>query len=265
VAARPTRSLVFRAAFTLMVIIGVSVILARWISRHGTPPSLEVLFPAGELVVAVDANYPPFAAVGAEGLFGLDIDLAEALGERIGLPVRFANMGYDGLYDSLIVGQTDVIISALLMDGNRLGDVRYTRYYYDDGLVLVSSAQKDFATMEDIVGHTLAYAFGSPADAEARLWTRRIGSFETAPYELPEYALDAVRLQMVDAAMVDATSARLYLKQYPDWDADFEYVTHSLFAVAVRRDRVFEWRLINRALQTMMDEGTIDQIIERWL
>jgi ABC-type amino acid transport substrate-binding protein len=264
-AARPSRSLVWRAGFTLLAAGVVCVILARWINRHGTPPSLEILFPSGELVVAVDANYPPFAAAGADGLFGLDIDLGKALGKEIGLPVRFANMGYDGLYDSLIVGQTDVIISALLMDGNRLGDVRYTRYYFDDGLVLVSSRENFFSDMRALVGHRLAYAFGSPADAEARLWTRRIGSFESARYELPEYALDAVRLQMADAALVDATSGRLYLNQHPEWDADFEYVTHWLFAIAIRRDRVFEWRLIDQALQNLRNDGTLDRIIERWL
>lgn len=264
-AARPTRSLIARILFTVAVAVVVTFVMLRWVQRRGTLPPLDVLFSSGELVVAVDANYPPFAAAGADGLFGLDIDLAEALGQRIGLPVRFVNMGYDGLYNSLRVGQTDVIISALLMDGNRLADVRYTRYYYDDGLVLVSAPQHPFSAMDAIVGHRLAYAFGSPADAEARQWSRRIGTFETAPYELPEYALDAVRLQEADAALVDSTSARLYLSQHPDWDADFEYVTHSLFAIAVRRDRTFEWTLIDRALQTLIDDGTLDQIVDRWL
>ncbi len=264
-ASRPTRTLIMRVVFTLAALIAVSLIMLRWLDRRGTLPPLEVLFPSGELIVAVDANYPPFAAAGADGLFGLDIDLANALGQELGIPVRFANMGYDGLYDSLRVGQTDVIISALLMDGSRLGDVRYSRYYYDDGLVLVSPTQNQISAMDQMVSRRLAYAFGSPADAEARQWARRIGTFETAPYELPEYALDAVRLQQDDAALVDSTSARLYLTQHPDWDADFEYVTHSLFAAAVRRDRYFEWQLINDALQSLVDDGTVDEIIDRWL
>ena len=254
-----------RLVFTVVAVCIVIGVLARWNSRHNTTPPLDVLFPSGELIIAVDPSYPPFAAFGDNGLFGLDIDLGKEIGARIGLPVRFVSMGYDGLYDSLRVGQTDAIISALLMDGSRLGDVRYSRYYYDDGLALVSPVDRPKADMEAMVGHRLAYAFGSTADAEARQWLRRIGPFETAPYELPRYALDAVRLQMADAALVDATTARQYLTEYPDWDADFEYVTHSLFAIAVRRDRVFEWELIDEAIQQMRDDGTLDQIIDRWL
>ena len=62
--------------------------------------------------IGVDASYPPFAVATADDLFGLDIDLGSALGERLGIPVRFVNMGFDGLYDSLRADQVDVVISA---------------------------------------------------------------------------------------------------------------------------------------------------------
>ncbi|HEX2622392.1 MAG TPA: transporter substrate-binding domain-containing protein, partial [Phototrophicaceae bacterium] len=96
-------------------------------------------------------------------------------------------------------------------------------------------------------------------------WTRRVGDFQHLPYELPEYALDAVRFGQADAALVDAISGRLYLRNHPDWQADYSYVTHSLFAGAVRIDRVFVWRLVNDALQDMLDDGTLDKIITQWL
>ncbi len=263
-AARPYYSLA-RALFTIVMLCLVMLVAVRWISRHGNRPPVEVLFPSGELVIAVDPSYPPFAAFGEDKLFGLDIDLGQAIGQRVGLPVRFVPMGYDGLYDSLQIGQTDIVISALLMDGNRLGDVRYSRYYYDDGLVLVSPADRPKDSMEAVAGNRLAYAFGSNADAEARQWLRRIGPFETAPYELPRYALDAVRFEQADAALVDATTARLYFSEYPDWDSGYEYVTHSLFAIAVRRDRVFEWELINQTLTEMWDDGSLEAIVDHWL
>jgi arginine/lysine/histidine transporter system substrate-binding protein len=257
------RTLILRGIATLLltgVVVGTG---GRWMLRHGTIPPLTDLFPSGELVIAVDASYPPFAVATQDDLYGLDIDLGDEIGRRLGLSVRFVNMGYDGLYDSLKTGQTDIIISALLMDGFRLGDVRYTRFYFDAGLVLVSD--KSIESMHEIVGRSLAYEFGSPADTEARAWARRIGQFDPRPYELPVYALDAARNDEADAALVDAITARLYLREHPEWDAEYEYVTHTPFAVAVRIDRIFIWKLVNRALQDMVDDGTLDEIIARWL
>ncbi|MBC8172022.1 MAG: amino acid ABC transporter substrate-binding protein, partial [Anaerolineae bacterium] len=247
------------------LLAGSGLVTGRWLLRHGITPPLSELFP-GELRIAVDASYPPFAVATADDLFGLDIDLGRAIGERIGIPVRFVNMGYDGLYDSLQTGQTDLILSALLMDGAKLGDVRYTRYYFDAGLILVSAKNQPIeSSMNSLVGKSLAYEFGSAADGEARAWARRIGDFEHRPYELPEYALDAVRFQQADTALVDAIAGRLYLRQHPDWQADYVSITHALFAGAVRIDRIFVWRLVNRALQDMVDNDSLDKIIARWL
>lgn len=257
------RTLILRMVFSLMLIVVVTGIGTRWMLRHGITPPLHDLFPSGEIVVAVDASYPPFAVATEDDLFGLDIDVSREIGRRIGLPVRFINMGYDGLYDSLKTGQTDIIVSALLMDGLRLGDVRYTRFYFDAGLILVSD--NGINRMADLPARSLAFEFGSSADTEVRMWARRIGEFERLPYELPVYALDAVRSGQADAALVDAITGRLYLREHPEWKPTYRYIDHAPFAVAVRIDRKFVLKLVNQALQDMVDDGTLSEIVSRWL
>jgi len=244
--------------------------LVTWLTLHSptsnvAESNVTELFPSGEIRVGVDASYPPFAAASPNGLFGLDIDLGEALAAKLNVPVRFVNMGYDGLYDSLRADQVDVLISALSVDPSRMNDVRYTRSYFDAGLVLVSDANATFEEMSDLAGHTLAFELGSSADAEARLWLRRVQPFTTAPYELPQYGLDALRIGNADAALVDSINVRLYLRDHLDWNIEQSYVTHDLYAIATRADRGAMWAMVNSALQSMYEDGTIDAIIERWL
>jgi arginine/lysine/histidine transporter system substrate-binding protein len=237
----------------------------RWSSVERPGPPLKELFPYGEMRVGVDASYPPFAVATANDLFGLDIDLGRALAERLGIPIRFVNMGFDGLYDSLKADQVDVVISALLIDQSRTGEVRYTIPYYNAGLVLVSDAITPIQAMTDLAGNSLAYEFGSEADIVARGWLRRIAPFETHPYELPAHALESVQLGESTAALVDATSARLYLREHSVWNANYQHVSDSLYAIAVRIDRGRTWDAMNRALQSLFDDGTLDAIIRRWL
>jgi polar amino acid transport system substrate-binding protein len=267
-AARPWRitALTLGVALTVWVwaLAGVTFWL-RWSSVERPGPPLKELFPYGEMRIGVDASYPPFAVATADDLFGLDIDVGNALAERLKVPVRFVNMGFDGLYDSLKADQVDVVISALLVDPSKTSDVRYTFPYYDAGLVLVRDAASPIQSMNDLAGHSLAYEFGSEADLVARAWLRRIQPFDTHPYELPEYALDAVLLSQADAALTDATSARLFLRNHPDWKATYTYVTDSFYAIAVRVDRGRTWDAVNRALQSLLDDGTLESIIGRWL
>jgi len=268
VASSPWRIIAVGLGLTMTVwiwaLVGVLFAL-RWTALERPEPPAKLLFPYGEIRVGVDASYPPFAVATADDLFGLDIDLGRALAARLSLPVRFVNMGYDGLYDSLKADQVDVVISALLVDPSRLGDVRYTRHYFNDGLVLVSPAENPLESMVDLPTHSVAYEFGSEADQQAHRWLRRVLPFETQPYELPGYALDAVRLSKVDAALVDATSALLYLREHPNWNAQYRYVTDAWYAVAVRIDRFERWAAVNEALQSLADDGTLDAILARWL
>ncbi|MFO7323566.1 MAG: ABC transporter substrate-binding protein [Chloroflexota bacterium] len=246
-------------------LLGLLVLALRWNALQQPPPTTHDLFPYGELRVGIDASYPPFANTGPDGLYGLEVDLAVALAERLGIPVRFVNLGYDGLYDALRVDQVDVLISMLLIDPARRDDVLYTRPYFNAGLVLVSRADSGINSMDALPGRALAYEFGSPADAEARRWLRRVLPFETRPYELGRYALDAVRLEQADAALVDAITAQLYLNEHPDWDATLHYVTDTWYAAATRADRGPTWEAINQALEALAQDGTLDRIIDRWL
>jgi ABC-type amino acid transport substrate-binding protein len=265
-APRTRRTLLLTVSVTVSAWIWVlagTLLVVRWASVERPAPIREA-FPYGELRIGVDASYPPFAVATASDLYGIDIDLGKALGERLGISVRFINMGYDGLYDSLRNDQVDALISALPIDSTRMGEVRYTVPYFNAGLVLVSR-DAELEGMADLGGRSLAYEFGSEADRTARQWLRRIAQFATLPYETPTIALDAARLNVAEAALVDATSARLYLRDHPDWEATYHPVSDVLYAIAVRNTRGATWDAINNALYDLLGEQTVERILKAWL
>jgi glutamine transport system substrate-binding protein len=241
------------------------LIWVRWNSVERPGPLTRELFPYGELRIGVDASYPPFALALDNDLSGLDIDIGKALGNALKVPFRFINMGYDGLYDSLKADQVDILISALPIDYSRSGDVLYTIPYFNAGQVLVTNTASSITSMNTLSDHSLSFEFGSDANLLARLWLRRIAPFQLMPYETPTSALDAVRLNLSDAALVDATSAKLYLRLHHDWQAQQIQATDVLYAIAVSTKRGDTWRAINDVLKSLIDNRTIEDIIKRWL
>ncbi len=264
-----TRTIAFTALSVglllwVWALIGVLFAL-RWHSvvRPGLPA--KELFPYGEIRIGVDASYPPFEVATADSLFGIDIDIGSALGAKLNIPVRFVNMGYDGLYDSLKIDQVDMLISALTIDYSRSGDVLYTVPYYNAGLVLVTPQREPIETIEALSSHSLAFEFGSDANLLARAWLRRISPFQLMPYETPEFALDAVRLGLSNAALVDATSSRLYLREHKTFEVVQTPVSDTLFAIALSTQRGNTWRAVDQAIKEMIDDKTIEVILKRWL
>lgn len=227
--------------------------------------SIEDAFPYGEIRIAVDASYPPFAMLTDDALIGLDVDLGNAIGDALDMPVRFVPIGFDGLYDAVITDKVDMVLAALTINPALMSDVRYTAPYFNNGLLLISSADNPIEQMQDLPGNRLAYEFGSAADSEARQWARRLSDFDLRPYELPSHALDALRFGDADAALIDATSFYLYENQHPDWQTEQHYLTDIPFAIALRIDRINTWDATNWALKSLWDDGTLIEIIQKWL
>ena len=192
----------------------------------------------GVLRVGMDASFPPFETIAADGtLVGFDVDLARELGRRLGVEIQFvANLPYDGLYDALAVGRVDVVISALVVNPARMADFAYSASYFDAGQVLVvrdgesrtgeacpepvdGTDRGHLARLEDGCtmdrGHlarledgcTLAVEFGTRGDLEARKWARRLSALKVVPYQTAAEALAAIRAGEADAALVDHVSA----------------------------------------------------------
>jgi len=215
--------------------------------------------------VGINPGYPPFASIVDDELVGIDVDLAKALADHLDVPIEFVPMGIDGLHDALIATQVDVVISSLQVEVWRLGEIVYTRPYFNMGLVLVTDMNSSVDVMEDVAGRSLALEFGSAADHEARLWSRRIPPFEVLPYELPDDALDAVRLGQADAALVDTVTAMTFQNAHPEWSSKLIEVTVTPLVIAVQRHRGTTFDTVDAALEDLLEEGTVDEIIERWL
>src|SRR5262249_21039719 len=157
----------------------------------------------GVLRVGMDASYPPFSDTPAGTPIGLDVDLANEIGRRLGVKVQIANMGFDGLYYALQTSQVDVLISALSTDPTKLGWVQYTRGYLDAGEVL-SSRDGHYNLMPDLEGHTVAVEYGSAGDEQARLWQRRLHLLKITRFTTPNEAMAAAMNGTADAVLADA-------------------------------------------------------------
>ena len=222
----------------------------------------------GTLRVGMDAGFPPFEFVAADGaLVGFDVDLARELGRRLGVEVQFvANLPYDGLYDALTAHRVDVVISALVVNPARLADFAYSIPYFDAGQVLVAPAgEAGIEGRADMGGRTLAVEFGARGDMEARKWGRRMADLTIAPHQTAAGALAAVAAGEADGALVDHVSALAAIEAGSRLVIVGSSVVEEPYAVAVRQESQRLLQAINEALAAMEADGTMDALLEQWM
>lgn len=216
--------------------------------------------------VGLDPTFPPFENDDGQGLDGLDVDLARALADDLGLQVEFTYFGYDGLYDALAADKVDVLISALVIVPGRMRDFAYSDSYYDAGEILIMAADAvGIESKDDLSGHTLAVELGARGHVEATAWERRLTDLVILPYNSSAEAMAAVAAEEADVALVDSVSGRLYLMTRPGLRRSERPATSEPYAMVVRADDMVLLTKLNERLADLRSSGRLEQIVSKWL
>jgi ABC-type amino acid transport substrate-binding protein len=250
------------AGLLLLTLLGTGLLSGRTLRTPDRGPrdaNWERIQSTGVLLIGVDPSIPPFGQDTGQTVIGLDPAIGREIAAHLGLEARFVLLGFDGLYDSLLVGEVDIVIAALRPDPLRLDRVRYTPPYFDAGQVLVSlQGHQDLAGLRSV-----GVEFASEGDLAARaLPALQIERFFTA-----EEALIAVLEGQIEAALVDRVSYLVYRQAHPDslLQVGPSSLVPDPYVIALRRN---DWRLfqaVGAALEQMRADGRLGALHAEYL
>jgi cyclohexadienyl dehydratase len=216
------------------------------------------------LRVGTSGDYPPFSRAENEGEFrGLDVELAQRLGEELGMQVELVRFKWPELMSELRKGSFDIVMSGVTMRPERAIDGRYARPYAMTGAVaLIRKADAGrFQNAESLNtgGRTVVVNAGGHLERVARRFFPR-ASIRTVPDNLSLPAL--VRSGEADAAVSDSAEATVVaghdLSILGPFTSDYKaFLLPSANAALARR--VDEW------LARRERDGWLGQLRETWL
>ncbi|MDQ3704193.1 MAG: ABC transporter substrate-binding protein [Chloroflexota bacterium] len=251
---------------TALALTLVALSALVWLGQQKPPDRyLERIRQSGTLRVGIDPTYPPFDMLREGRVAGYDAALAEGIARDLGVKVEFRTLALDTLYDSLIAGNVDMLVSALPPIPERQGDVRYSVPYYQSGQVLVVRAGDNaVSSVGTLDGRKVGVELGSNADTEARRLQRSTtpGMQLQSTYHSPEEALDALVSGEVDAAITDNTSAQTYLATHPGSVTILSPpLTNEPFVVAVPARADALAGSVNATIERLRNSGELARIM----
>lgn len=106
----------------------------------------------GTLVVYTEAGFAPFEYVEGGKIVGVDVEIMEKVGEKLGKKVVFENVAFDTIVDTVKDGKlTNVGAAGLSVTEERLKKVDFSKVYYQANLYVIykESAGIDSKEMTD--------------------------------------------------------------------------------------------------------------------
>jgi ABC-type amino acid transport substrate-binding protein len=229
--------------------------------------SLERVQAEGVLRVASDPSFPPFEFVNPAGeMDGLDVDLARAVAEHLGVQAHFVTTGYDALYDALTAGRADVIVSALYPDPARSQGFHFSHAYFNAGYVLVVREGSDVAALDDLAGRSVACTFGTTGHVEVlHLMSLMASPPVVLTVDDPIALLQLLYTGEADAVVTDRVSALMAASKDATLRILDPPVTDEPYVMAVRKEDSSLARAIDEALEVLDENGTLTELLEMWM
>ncbi len=116
--------------------------------------SLSDVLAAGEIVIGVDAAYPPFEQINAatDAVEGFDPSIMAFIAEDMGVDIVWNDVAWDTIFTSLAIGSYDCVMSAVTITTDRMVEMNFTRwYYFSTQAVMVTTANpKNITVIEDV-------------------------------------------------------------------------------------------------------------------
>lgn len=236
---------------------------------------------AGQVRVASDIPYPPFEMYTTEGsseLTGLDYDLGQALGARLGVRFVFQAQSFDGIIPGIQAGKYDVAMSAMTDSKQREQVLDYVDYSVSGTGILVAEGNPTrITTLDDLCGQPVAVETGTSQQqllAAQQGVCRSAGKGPVSVQVFPKDsdALLALTSGKVVADVLDKPAAAWIAKTAAGGDT-FEVVDDPAAiagynatpnGIAVSKSLPGLTDAIQKALQSLIDDGTLAKILDRY-
>jgi polar amino acid transport system substrate-binding protein len=238
----------------------------------GAPPSwagetLERVLATKSLVLAVDEEYPPFAARRSDGeMSGFDIDVARELAARLGAELKVVTPGWNRILSGGWDGAWDVAMSGIEPTAERREALTFPAVYADaPAVILVRSGANGISGADDLRGRRVGVEAGSRY--ETFLESLDSGA-EIVPFDVEPMAIDD--LAGGQDAAVDAVILGLLAAQdaigigKPVAIAGAPLFRQPLVVAVDKGDFDFEAR-IAQIVEAMRADGTLTQLSVQYL
>ena len=220
--------------------------------------SMTGLAEGTQLIVGTNPEFPPFESIGDSGeVVGIDIDIINAIGEKIGMTVTIESMDFDALIPAL-GGKIDAAIAGMTNTEERRKSVLFTDPYFQASQKIIVKEGSPIAAEADLAGKHIGVQLGTTGD----LYVTE--KFTDATIDRYNKGIDAVQDLVngkLDAVVIDEAPAGVFVNQAPGLVILADRLSDEVYSIALPLGQDDLCAKMNEALAALKADGTLDKII----
>ena len=212
--------------------------------------------------MATNAAFPPYEYKDGEEFVGIDVEIAAAIAEELGATLEVVDMEFDSIITSVDQGEVDFGMAGMTVTDERKEQVDFTSSYATGVQSVIIPENSEIATLDDLSGKKIGVQLGTTGDIYS---CDDFGEENVTKYGKGADAVIALKGGDVDAVIIDNEPAKAFVEANEGLKIlDTDYAIED-YAIAIKKGNTDFLDDVNKALEKLTEEGTIDQIVAKYI
>lgn len=214
------------------------------------------------LKMATNAAFPPYEYKEGDAFVGIDVEIAQAIAAELGTELEIVDMEFDSIITSVQAGEVDFGMAGMTVNDERKEKVDFSISYATGVQSVIVKEGSDIVDIDSLAGKKIGVQLGTTGDIYA---TDDYGDENVIRYGKGADAIIALAGGDVDAVIIDNAPAQVFVAENEGLVIlDTNYAVED-YAIAVKKGNDTLLNDINKALDKLAEDGTIDSIILKYI
>lgn len=245
-----------------------------------------------KLVMATNAEFPPYEYKEGDKFVGIDVEIAQAIAEKLGMELVIEDVAFGSVLSGVAEGKYDMGMAGITVTEDRQKTMDFSDTYATGIQVIIVKDGSDIKTLDDL------FVFdenGDPTalknpDIKVGVQENTTGDIYSSSsvagwgfndlnedesikvdrvvrYKSGAEAVSALKSNKVDCVIIDNEPAKSFVAANEGihiLEGENEYAVED-YAICFKKGNTELQEKVNKALKELKEDGTIDRIIEKYI
>ena len=244
------------------------------------------------LVMATNAAFPPYEYLEGDKFVGIDVEIAQAIADKLDMELQIEDVEFGSIIGGVVEGKYDMGMAGMTVTEERKQSVNFSNTYATGIQVIIVKDGSSITSLDDIFefnadGDPVALKnsdlkVGVQQDTTGDIYSSSdisgwgfcdveedgtVTTDRVVRYKTGADAVEALKTDKVNMVIIDNEPAKSFVAANEGihiLDGDNEYAVED-YAICIAKENTELLDKINKALDELKKDGTIDKIVSKYI
>ena len=217
------------------------------------------------LVMATNAAFPPYEYVEGDKFVGIDIEIATAIAEKLGMELKIEDVEFGSIIGGVVEGKYDMGMAGMTVTDERLKSVNFSTTYATGVQVIIVKEGSAITTVDDLYADGAAYKVGVQLGTTGDIYASDDFGDLVTQYTNGNEAVLALTKGDIDCVIIDNEPAKAFVEANEGLTILETAYAEEDYAACIAKENTALLAAVDQAILELTEDGTIDTIIEMYI